>query len=71
MTAINTGYTNYYSGPSASTSTPANFGPGQLKTDSEQTDRAQTQGQELRENERKANTGFTTPTRGSQLNITA
>ena len=71
MTAINTGYANYYSSPATATSTPANFGPGQIKTNTEQAEGSQSQAQEAREAERKTNTGYTTATRGSQLNITA
>ena len=71
MSAINTGYTNYYSSPAASTSTPANFGPGQVKTDNEQAEGNQSRTQEARENATRANTGYTTATRGGQLNITA
>ncbi len=71
MSTINTGYTNYFSNPAAATSTPANFGPGQVKSDNDQAAAAQTKAQEAAETEKKANPGYTTATRGSQLNITA
>ncbi len=72
MSTINTGYTNVYSNPATATSTPANFGPGQVKTDNEQAEGSRSKAQEASENERKtANTGYTTASRGSQLNITA
>ncbi len=70
MSTINTGYASPYSAPTAATSTPANFGPGQLKASNEQAEVSQSQAQESRESERKANSGYTTATRGSQLNIT-
>ncbi|MEI8395276.1 MAG: hypothetical protein WCF85_11105 [Rhodospirillaceae bacterium] len=68
MTAINTGYTNYFSNPAAVTSTPANFGPGQLKTD-EQTDNSQKNAQKATETDSRANSGYTDETRGGKLNI--
>ena len=71
MTTINSGYTNFYSTPATATSAPGNFGPGQVKSDNEQTERNQSRVQETREGEKAASAGFTTPTRGSQLTITA
>jgi len=71
MSTINTGYINHFSSPASATSTPANFGPGQVKTDNDQAAANQSKAQETAANERKANTGYTTATRGSQLNITA
>jgi len=71
MATISTGYANPYSNTAAVTSTPTNFGPGQVKTDNEQTEGAQSKAQEAAENERRKGNGFTTDTRGSNLNITA
>ena len=65
MSAINTGYTNYYSGPAAATSAPANFGPGQIKSDNDQAN-SQSKAQEAAESERKSKPGYTTATRGGQ-----
>ena len=72
MSTINTGYANTYSTPTAVSSSPANFGPGQLKTNEEQGDNSQSKARESSERERTAanNNGFTTPTRGNNLNIT-
>ena len=73
MSTISTGYSNQYPSPSAATSTPANFGPGQLRTNTEQTEGARAKADEVSAASRKssANTGYTTPTRGNNLNITA
>lgn len=70
MATISTGYSNPYSNAGAVTSTPSNFGPGQVKTDNEQTDRSQSKVQEAAENERRKGSGFTTDSRGGNLNIT-
>ena len=74
MSTINTGYANSYSTPTSVSSSPANFGPGQLKTNEEQADNSQSKAREASESERTAaannNSGYTTATRGSQLNIT-
>jgi hypothetical protein len=69
MVAINTGYTSPTYSPAAVTSAPTNFGPGQLRTDTEQSEGGQGRIQEAAEKDRK-NNGFTTPTRGNTLNIT-
>jgi hypothetical protein len=69
MDAVSTGYVNYFANPIAATSTPSNFGPGQVSNnDNNQTDDAQTK---LRDASSvgQAATGYTTATRGSQLNI--
>ena len=71
MSTISTGYNNAFSSPAAVTSSPANFGPGQIKTDDEQTEGNQSRAREANENEKSANAGFTTPTRGNLVNITA
>ncbi len=72
MDAINTGYTNYYANPTAATSTPSNFGPGQVRNDStndnSQSDNTQAQLQQT-SIAAQAAVGYTTATRGSQLNI--
>ena len=71
MSTISTGYNNVFSSPAAVTSSPANFGPGQVKTDDEQAEGNRSRAREANENEKSTNTGFTTPTRGSLVNITA
>lgn len=65
MTAISTGYTNAYSNTAAVTSSPANFGAGQI-TKSDDKDLAE----EAAEKARKS-AGYVTETRGSRLNISA
>ncbi len=70
MTTMNVGYASAYSAPVAATSTPANFGPGQLKSDNQEAEISQNQAKDSRDSEKRANPGYTTETRGSQLNIT-
>ena len=73
MDAISTGYANYFTNPAAATSTPSNFGPGQVigssgSGDGSQNDTTQTQLQQA-SSVVQAATGYTTATRGGQINI--
>ena len=71
MSSISTGYSNFNSNPAASIGNPASFAPAQLKTDTEPSETAKTTARETAAAEsRKANPGFTTQTRGNNLNIT-
>jgi hypothetical protein len=73
MDAISSGYANYYSNTAAVTSSPSNFGPGQVNNDNNQSDNSQAKLQDTsslaQANVAQAATGYTTATRGSQLNI--
>jgi len=70
MSSISTGY-SFNSSPAAAIGNPGNFAPAQLRTDNEQTEGSRTSARETAENEnRKVSAGFTTATRGNNLNIT-
>ena len=69
MVGISTGYANPYTNTAAVTSTPANFGPGQLKSD-DQSRQDQLRAQQAATAE-PPKTGFKTESRGNNLNIVA
>lgn len=69
-TSISTGYTNPYPNTAAATSAPANFGPGQVQSATNSAENGQSKVQEASENERRKGSGYTTDTRGGNLNIT-
>ena len=72
MDAIGTGYVNYFANTAAVTSAPSNFGPGQVN-DNSNNDSSQgddTQGKlQAASSPAQAGGGYTTATRGGQLNI--